>query len=507
MSVARFRLLVVLLASLWLAACARPPVESAQVSDRDAIAARMMADIEVLASDGFGGRKPGTPGEEATLAFLEQRMGGIGLVSGTGDPGSYWRMPVDLVSTRALSGQLTLTQGRNSVIVPESDAAVFTPRRRALATSGPATGVPVVFVGKGDGLVLSDDRAGAVAVMLADPGRDTARRAALFDQRATAVVTVVPDEAAIARLRRSGSRERVRLASEDRDTLSAYVTDAAMAGVMGEARWARLKADAEPADFSPIEINLAITLEASAERREFTSYNLVGKIPGSTPEAGAVLLLGHWDHLGECGAADAEDRICNGAADNASGIASMLELAQRLKSGPVPGRDIYVLATTAEEAGLLGARAFAQDPPLELSRIVAAFNFDMVAVAPAGSALGFIGQGSTPLDSVIIDHVAKGGRTLGDAALAASFVQRQDGAALLNAGVPTVLLSSSYGTREILQPFLSSRYHRPSDTAAALDLSGAVEDLLLHEGLIRMIADPARYQPPEPVLQSEEAAP
>lgn len=507
MSVARFRLLGSLLACLMLAACALPPVESGRPDERAVIAARMMADIEVLASDEFGGRKPGTPGEEATLAYLEQRMGEAGLVSGTGDPGSYWRMPVDLVSTRALAGQLTLTQGHKSVTVPESEAVVFTPRRRALATSGPATGVPVVFVGKGDGLVLADAMAGAVAVMLPDPSRDMVRRAALFDQRATAVVTIAADEAAIARLRRTGTRERVRLASEDKDTLSAYVTDAAMAAFMGEARWARMKADADAPDFSPIEINLAITLEAAAERREFTSYNLVGKIPGSVPDAGAVLLLGHWDHLGECGPAEAEDRICKGAADNASGIAAMLELAQRIKSGPSPARDIYVLATTAEESGLLGARAFAEAPPLALTQIVAAFNFDMVAVAPAGSALGFIGRGETPLDQIIIDHAARSGRALGEEALAASFVQRQDGAALLNAGVPTVLLSSSYGTREILQPFLSSRYHRPSDTAAQLDLSGAVEDLLLHEGLIRIIADPMRYQPPVPVRQAEGAAP
>jgi aminopeptidase YwaD len=503
----RLRYLAVLLASLVLAACARAPVESASTNARDEIAARMMADIAVLASDDLGGRKPGTAGEEATLAFLEKRMGEVGLVSGTNDPGSYWRMPVNLVSTRAESGTLTLTQGRKSVTVAQSDAAVFTPRRRALAASGPATGVPVVFVGKGDDLVLADSMAGAVAVILADPGRDAARRAALFDQRATAVVTVVPDTAAIERVRRAGARERVRLASEDKDTLSSYVTDAAMADALGAARWTQLKAEAEAADFSPFEINLAITLEATAERREFTSYNLVGMIPGSAPGSGAVLLLGHWDHLGECGPADAADRICNGAADNASGIAAMLELAKRLKSGPPLARDVYVLATTAEEAGLLGARAFAETPPLALSGIVAAFNFDMVAIAPAGSALGFIGRGTTPLDAVILEHAARSGRTLGDEALAASFVQRQDGAALLNAGVPTVLLSSSYGTRDILQPFLSSRYHRASDDAAALDLGGAVEDLLLHEGLIRIVADPARYQPPAPAAQAQGSQP
>jgi Zn-dependent M28 family amino/carboxypeptidase len=209
-----------------------------------------------------------------------------------------------------------------------------------------------------------------------------------------------------------------------------------------------------------------------------------------------VLLLGHWDHLGECAPPGAADRICNGAADNASGIAAMLELARRLKGGPPMGRDIYVLATTAEEAGLLGARAFVRDSPVPLASIVAAFNFDMVALAPAGSPLGFIGRGETPLDGVILDQIARSGRMIGDQALADSFLRRQDGWALLQGGVPTVLLSSTYGDRAVLDPFLGSRYHRTSDEAGTLELGGAIEDLLLHEALIRQIADPARYQPP-----------
>ncbi|NJR42620.1 MAG: hypothetical protein HC767_08075 [Akkermansiaceae bacterium] len=189
----------------------------------------------MLASDEFAGRKPGTPGETATLDYLEKRMGEVGLVSGTNDPGSYWRMPVDLVSVTPLTGSLTLEQGRKRVTVPESDAAVFTPRRRALATSGPGTGVPVVFVGFGDGSVLGDRLAGAVVVMLADPGRDIARRDALFAQRATAVVTVLPDAAAVAAMRSRSQRESLMLASEEQDTLAAYVSNAALADMMRRA--------------------------------------------------------------------------------------------------------------------------------------------------------------------------------------------------------------------------------------------------------------------------------
>lgn len=485
-----------LLASLWLAACTPAPPALGPGPAHGDIAARLMADIEVLASDDFAGRKPGTPAEAAVHDYLEQRMGEAGLVSGTNDPGSYWRMAVDLVSTQPLPGALTIGKGRAAVALSESDAAVFTHRRRALAAGGPGTGVPVVFVGYGDGSVLGDEMAGAVALMLADPGRDTARRDALFKQRATAVVTVLPDAAALAAVRAREDGGKLELASEERDTLSAYITDAALGRVIGKRRWDMWKREARRGDFAPLELNLELSIEAAAERREFTSYNLVGKIPGKVPGSGAVLLLGHWDHLGLCAPPEA-DWICNGAADNASGIAMMLELSRRFASGPAPDRDIYVLATSAEEGGLLGARAFVKAPPLPLKDIVAALNFDMMAVAPAGSPVGIVGRGQNEaLDEVILEALERGGRVVGDQSLADSFLQRQDGWVLLQAGVPTVLLSSTYGSRAILEPFLASRYHRPDDEAAALELGGAVEDLLLHETLIRTLADPSRYPAP-----------
>lgn len=486
--------LALLLASLVLAACVRAPVESTPAPDRDDIAARLQADIDTLADDAMAGRKPGTAGGRSAYAFIERRMGEVGLVSGTNDPGSYWRLPVDLLATEPQSGQLVLGQGRRRVVVPDSDAAVYTPRRRALAFGGPGTGVPVVFVGFGDGSVLGDALAGAVVVMLADSGRDAARREALFRQRATAVLTVLPDAPALARLRAAEERPRLQLASEEQDHLAAWITEAAFADLLGARRWKSLKADAQEASFAPLELNLSVSIEATSDRREFQSENVIGMIPGSVPGSGAVLVLGHWDHLGECAPPEAPDRICNGAADNASGIAMMLELARRLKAGPPLARDIYFLATTAEEPGLLGIRSFVKDPPVPLSGIVAAFNLDMMAVAPEGSAVGFIGRGQDPaLDAAILAAIARRGRKVGDQSLADSFLQRQDGWALVQAGVPTVLLSATYGTRSVLDPFLATRYHKPSDEAAAVELGAATEDLLLHEDLIRQIADPARY--------------
>ncbi len=492
----RVPVFAVLLASLTLGACAPAPVATVSPAARDAIAERMRTDVEILSGDELAGRQPGTAGGRATFAWIERSMAEIGLESGTNDPGSTWRLPVDLLSIKPDTAQLTLWQGRDRVVVPETDAAVYTPRRRALAIGGPGTGAPVVFVGYGDGSVLGDRLAGAVAVMLADPGRDTARREALFNQQATAVLTVVPDRDALAAVRRREDRPKLILASDEQDHFAAYITDSAFAKVIGARRWQVFKADADrdATGSDPLELNLAVNIDASSDRREFLSHNIIGKLPGTAPGAGAVLVLAHWDHLGECGAPGELDRICNGAADNASGVAMMLELARRLKAGPPLERDVYFLATTAEEAGLLGIRSFVRNPPLPLGSIVAAFNLDMMAVAPAGSPVGLIGRGrDAALDAVITAAVAKSGRSMGDQLLADSFLQRQDGWVLTQAGVPTVLMSATYGSRSILDPFLATRYHKPSDEAAVVEYGGAVEDLLLHEAVIRQIADPARY--------------
>lgn len=497
----RASLIAVLFASLVLAACARAPVATVSPAPRDEIAARMRADLEVLASDQLLGRRPGTAGARATYPWIEKRMAEIGLVTGTNDPGYYWRLPVDLLATEPEGSQLTLGQGRNRVAVPESDGAVFTTRRRALAIGGPGTGVPVVFVGHGDGSILGEALAGAVAVMIADPGRDAARREALFAQNVTAVLTVLPDTAALAAVRARENRPRMLLAADEQDHLAAYIIDAALAKIVGQRRWTQLKADAasEGSAYHPLELNLAISLDATSDRREFQSQNIIGRLPGTDPAAGAVLVLAHWDHLGECGPPYAPDRICNGAADNASGVAMMLDLARRLKDGPPLARDVYFLATTAEEPGLLGIRAFVRRPPVPLASIVAAFNLDMMAVAPAGSPVGLIGRGTSPaLDALIMAAVAKSGRVMGDQSLADSFLQRQDGWVLTQAGVPTVLMSSTYGSRSILDPFLASRYHQPSDEAGAVEWGGAVDDLLLHEAVIREVADPKGFPAPAP---------
>lgn len=491
MIVAAFRRFVAAGAFIALSACATVPAVDTNALERAAIEQNLRRDIEILASDDFGGRKPGTDGEAKTLAFIQGELQKAGLVSGTNDPASEWRAPVELVSIEPYSSSITIRTGKRTIKVNNAEATAITSRRRELVD-----GAKVVFVGNLGEEAPAEMVSGSIVVMLGEPGESPARRAALFAKNPVAVVTVVEDQLAITRQNRFYRRERVQLASETDTSLSAYVTKGAMEDAFGEENWTRYVALAGRPDFQPKILEATMAIEASANRREFASNNLLGKLPGTDPDAGAILLLGHWDHLGECGPLDAEDRICNGAVDNASGIASMLELIRRLAATGPFDRDIYVLATTAEENGLLGARAFIEAPSIPLDNIVAAFNFDTVAIAPEGSSVGFVGEGRSALDPIIREVMQAMGRTQGDKALAERFERRQDGWALLQEGVPSVLISTSFGSEEVLGPFLETDYHRAGDEVEAIVLGGAIDDLLLHEALVRRFANISTYPTP-----------
>ncbi|MEE4199159.1 M20/M25/M40 family metallo-hydrolase [Erythrobacter sp.] len=470
-----------------LAACTTTPEPDPLAAERAEIAERMRADITTLASDAFGGRKPGTPGEERTLAFLSQRMAETGLVSGTNDPGSAWRGAVPLVSTIPLESRITMRTNKGSITFDPDEAVAYTSSRRALVD-----GTGVVFVGEDAGEVPPEAMIGRIVVMRGRPVINSPRRDHVFQARPAAVVTVLENEAEIAEVEALLGRERIALQSEANDRFTAFVTREALAEALPAGAWDALVQRARGDDFMFEELEATIAIDARTERREFVSANLLGLLPGTMRGAGTVLVLAHWDHLGEC-APGKPDPICNGAIDNASGIAAMLELARRLGASGPHDRDILFLATSAEEFGLLGAKAFVARPPMPLDSIVAAFNLDTAAVAPAGSAVGFVGEGRTALDEIVLRTLREQGRELGDRDFAETFVQRQDGWVLLDEGVPTVLLSTSFGSRLVLGPYLTEAYHKPGDEGRSLELGGAIDDILLHEALLTRIASTSAY--------------
>lgn len=484
------RLFFVFCACIMLAACSGGPIATASMADRALIESAMMQDIAVLASDEYAGRKPGTLGGEKTIAYITERMEQVGLTSGTNDPGSAWRAPVPLVSTKPFTSVVGLRVGQRSFVFPEEASVAFTSRRRALVERA-----QTVFVGRLGSEVPDELVAGKVVIMLGDLAQSPARRAQLFAKGPAAVLTVVQNEAEIAGLRTAFGAERILLGSDERLALSAYATTQAIERALGKRTWARLADAADKETFKPAPLQALATVEATSNRREFVSYNVIGKLNGTRPDEGAVLMMAHWDHLGECRPQSAQDRVCNGAVDNASGIAAMLEITRRLATSGPYDRDIYVLATSAEEQGLLGAQSFVQAPPVPLTSLVAAFNLDSVAIAPAGSPIGFIGEGRTAIDDDVKAVLKAAGRELGDTEFANRFIERQDGWVLLNEGVAAVFLSTAFGSPDILDIFLQSTYHSPSDEAEDLELGGAIDDVLLHEELVRRFADTETYQP------------
>jgi len=457
--------------------------------------------VETLASDDFAGREPGTEGETKTLRYLARQWFDIGLEGGTNIPGSGWFAPVELVEREPVLSRASFTRARKRVVMPEGAVFAVTSGLRSLVQDA-----PLLFVGHAAGKPVGRaELSGRVAVMLdslpdgAEPDVQSDRAGRLLDGGALAVLTVLDGERGlddvIARRRRAGYA-----VAGDRlgDEIEAFIAPPNMNLVLaGTAHpsLARLQADARAPGFMPYPLAVTATFEATSRETRIRTHNLIGRIPGRNPAAGAVLLLAHWDHFGQCAEAPAEDVICNGAIDNASGLAVVTEAARLLAKGRPPERDIYVLATTGEELGLLGATAFAENPPLPLDRIVAAFNVDSTGLVGAGGAVGIVGKGMTPLDPLIGDVLRRTRRRLAAGDSANAYIRRQDSWVLMQHDVPSVMVSNSYGDAERLERFFEDVYHRPGDEArdGAIDYAGMADDVLLQVELVRAFADPRRY--------------
>lgn len=481
--------LVALLASA-CAPMARPV--SAPPGDPRAIEAALSRHIAVLASDDFQGRRPGTEGEAKTLRYLAEEWQAIGLESGTNDPANPWYAPVDLVLSTPSSGAVSFTANARTVNLPEDAVTVFGTQRRDLVREA-----PLLFVGN-VAAVDTIELVGRVPTLNFAGPASIERIEQLASSGASAVL-VLGSKADLEPLIEARSHGAYRLASDDRPLAPVVlvVREAALAQP-GVKPFAGRFVDADRADFKPVALPVTLSLDTRAQLSDVRTHNLIGRLPGRDPAAGAVLVLSHWDHFGVCRPEGAPDRICNGAVDNASGLAMMTELARLLANGPALERDVYFLATTAEEWGLLGTYAFAAEPPVPLGSIVGAFNLDSGAVAPRGGPVAIIGQGLAPFDTEVARLVMASGRTIAGHDIAAQFLRRQDGWALLQADVPTVLVSSTFASGGHFERFMATRYHNPEDETAGIELGGAAQDVQLHAKLVRHFADPRNYPAPAP---------
>jgi len=479
------------------------PADAASRSRRDtALEQQLLAHITVLASDEFEGREPGTEGEARTLRYIGRQWYEIGLASGTNDPGHPWFAPVTLVGREPAGSAAIFARKGKRVYVPRDSVLMLTSGRRALVENA-----PLLFVGTGaniDGLARSD-LAGRVAVLLGGTEKSSERQTALLKAGASAVLTVLDGALTLeqvgARRRRSGYALASDMPGGDLEGFIRADTFERLAASAGTSLAALERAAADP-DFVPAILDLTATLEATTRETTVKTYNVIGKLEGKRPQAGAVLFMAHWDHFGRCAEPPAEHLICNGAIDNASGVAALTEVARRLSRVPQMDRDVYFVATTAEELGLLGAEAFAENPPLPLKQVVAAFNIDSIAIAPAGTPLAIVGKGMTGLDGQIAAVARQQKRALVPGDAANRYVKRQDGWALLQHDIPAVMVTSAYGDLALLERFFDTDYHRPGDIVKpGLELGGAAQDVMFLVALGRWFADLRK------VPQSTPAAP
>lgn len=484
--------------SAWLllaAACLAVPTSA--VAKRDVVLeAQMMRHIQVLASDEYDGRRPGTEGEAKTLRYIGREFFDIGLVSGTNDPGNAWFAPVVLVGREPAASTAQFARRGRGIALPAGQAMVFTSGKRSLVRDA-----PVLFVGKSDVRNLTRmDLAGRVALLLDDEDGTGERQDILIEAGAAAVLTVLDADRTMDGVAARRNRSGYALASEALGgDIEGFITRDGMTRVLAGSgqTLVGLEQLAARADFTPRTLDFTASLEATTRETTIRTHNVIGKLPGRRPEAGAVLFLAHWDHFGQCAVPPAEHLICNGAIDNASGVAALIETARRLSRAPQIDRDIYFLATTSEELGLLGATAFAENPPLPLKQIVAAFNIDSIALAPAGTPLGIVGKGKTGLDAQIAEVARREKRKLSDSDAGNAYMRRQDGWALMQHDIPAVMVTSAYGDVARVEKFFDGDYHRPGDRVKpGFELGGAAEDVAFYVALGRWFGDARRVPAP-----------
>jgi Zn-dependent M28 family amino/carboxypeptidase len=512
------------LAGVLLASCA-----TTAPSGGDAAAlfdpARLSEHVRVLADDSYQGRGIATPAEDMVVRYLSEQYAAAGFEPG--GPNGAWTQDVALnrfttsdVEARLEVGGATLplAQGREIVVSTRLPGSQVDLRDK-----------PLVFVGYGidapernwDDFKDVDVRGKVIVVLVNDadfeqPELDTFNgRAMTYYGRWTykyeegarqgAAGVIIVHETAPASygwptVQNSWSAPQFDIvrqnAAAERAPMEAWIQrDVAVdlfrrAGLDFEA----LKTAARSRDFRPVELPGA-TFSGSFDvaTSRVTTRNVIARLPGTTHPDETILYTGHWDHIG-VGEPDANgDAIFNGAVDNATGTAGLLELARAFGQGPRPERSIVMISFTAEESGLLGSEYYAANPVWPLETTVAGFNIDAMNVYGRVANVDVIGYGQSDLDERVEAAAEGQGRAIRpDANPAAGSYFRSDHFPLAKRGVPMAyvdgggeFLDEPIAARNAARDeYTARRYHQADDEwSADWDLRGQAEDLALIYGL------------------------
>jgi hypothetical protein len=468
-------------------------------------AADMLRHIQVLASDQYQGRAPAGEGERLTMSYISEQLRARGLEPA--GEGGTWFQPVALVDRATRSQEASWTA--NGRALPFDLANIALQGRDPDVRTADAR---IVFAGHGARIpargidqLAGADLGGAIVFILFDapdlPGFPSfaERVRTVTEAGAAAVIGVTGGDLAWRYVVANFHSPTTKFAALPTAPIVGAMPASAVQALFasGGADFRRLLNDQPGSSFRATTLPLHGSLHVQTDVRRYTTNNVIGRIRGSRSTGENVMFLAHWDHFGLCRPEGAADRICNGAVDNASGVAMMIEVAGHLALGPRPVRDVIVMATTAEEEGLLGAEYFAGHPTVPLGSIVAAVNLDTVAIAPAGEPVAILNRGVPGLDALVASTAAAMGRRMDSAHEADAMAERQDGWALARHGVPAIMVGGSFAGMARLNAFLQGRYHQPSDQAEGIEMGGATEDANLLVTLGRRLADPAAYARPQ----------
>jgi Zn-dependent M28 family amino/carboxypeptidase len=266
-----------------------------------------------------------------------------------------------------------------------------------------------------------------------------------------------------------------------------------------------LKKAALSKDFKPVPLNAKANFTIKTALREVASTNVIAKLEGSNEKLKDEYLIytAHWDHMGRDPKLQG-DQIFNGAHDNASGAAGLLELAEAFaKLNPAPKRSILFLAVTAEEQGLLGSEYYATQPLYPLATTLADINMDALNVTGRTTDLTIVGLGASELDTYAWAAAKEQGRTLkADAEPEKGFYYRSDHFNFAKVGVPALTVDEGVDyvgkpaafSAQVRSKWTADVYHKPSDEVTAdWDLSGLAEDVQLLFAVGYRVAEADRY--------------
>ncbi|PYJ13718.1 MAG: peptidase M28 [Verrucomicrobia bacterium] len=487
----------------------------------------LLAHIKVLASDEFEGRAPGTKGEELSVKYISDQFKKIGLKPG--NPDGTYTQEVPLAGIKG-EPRMSFTIGDKTIDLKYPDDFVASSAR--LQPEIKVEKSDVVFVGYGvvapeygwDDYKGVDVRGKTLLMLIGDPvipdpkdpskldnkmfkgkamtyyGRWTYKYEIAAQKGAAAAIIIHETEPAAYPwqvVKSSWGKENFELDNPNKnvDAVSArsWITlDVAKKLVADCGQdFDALKKSAITKDFRPVALNAKANIQIKQQLRAFKSHNVIGKLDGDDPKLREeyVIYTAHWDHLGRHPELQG-DQIFNGAIDNASGVASVIQIgAAFVKLNPPPKRSVLFMATTAEEAGLLGAKFYAEHPLYPLEKTLADINID--GVNPWGKThdLEDLTNGNSALDDLLGQAAAREERVVkpnsepekGGFYRVDSFEFAKAGVPVLHAarGIEIIGKPPDYG-RQKRDEFVAKHYHQPSDEVdSTWDFSGAVQDIQL----------------------------